>query len=75
MRISMLLFVLCLAACTTQPTLEELEAEALETGDWDAVEERERQQNVRRERTAPGCPDGQTKMCVELGASNECRCE
>ena len=37
------ILALCLlVGCSTRPTIEELEAEALDTGDWSAVEKRQR---------------------------------
>jgi hypothetical protein len=47
-----------LAGCATGPTLEQLEADALMTGDWSLVEKREQQLRRRQMRAAYQCPNG-----------------
>jgi len=41
--------------CAQRPTLDQLEDEALATGEWTAVERREEIIKKRLEATAPGC--------------------
>lgn len=65
--------VAALAACAGRPTLEELEAEALRTGDWSAVEQRERRRLILRQRES-GCPDGFTRVCTGPEIQAQCRC-
>ncbi len=69
-----ILFTLVVVAgCALNPTLEQLEAEAMTTGDWTAVERREEVIKERREKTAPGCWVG-TKVCFEELSGIECYC-
>lgn len=73
MRTTILILVLIMAGCVSRPTLEELEDEALQTGNWEAVEHREKMMDKRGEND-PVCPAGQVKYCVESGQKVECRC-
>ena len=70
------LVLLCclLGGCGTYHTLEELEAQALVTGDWSAVEQRERILAKRRQRHAQVCPTGKTLFCEQWGATEKCTC-
>jgi hypothetical protein len=63
-----------LVGCAGRPTLEQLEAEALTTGDWTAVEERESLLRRTGRMTASSCPEGTMRMCVEDGGRVDCRC-
>ena len=45
MRITVLLLMLFLAACASRPSMEELEDQAMASGDWSAVEAREKPMN------------------------------
>lgn len=72
--VGVVLLLLCLAGCGTYQTLEELEQEALLTGDWSAVEKRERIIAKRRQRSGPMCPAGRTKYCERWGANERCSC-
>ena len=74
MRTIVWLMVWLAVGCTSSPTLEELEDEALRTGNWEAVERRERLMERRNGPAAPNCAKGQTKYCVEDGFSVECTC-
>ena len=74
MRLVLLITVLVLAGCSSRPTLEELEDEALVTGDWTAVESREQMLERRRDRTGNACPGEQIKACYGAGVSTECYC-
>jgi len=70
-----ILFTLAIvASCALQPTLEQLEGEALTTGDWTAVERREEKIKEWLELSAPGCPKGLNKYCVEEQSGIQCYC-
>ncbi len=75
---SILLVSLLLGACATPPTMEELEAQAWQTGDWSAVERREealaRRAARRAQNASPACPDGAIQYCEERIGTMECRC-
>jgi hypothetical protein len=63
MRSISIIFALCvLAGCAAGPSLEELTAEALQTGDWSLVEKREARIAARRQ-PAPKCPPGAVAYC------------
>jgi len=68
-----LLFIL-LGACAPIPTLDELQSEALQTGDWSEVERRENIIRVRQARTGPQCPDGAIGYCEQSGGDVQCGC-
>ena len=74
MKISGILLLIFLVACSNQPTLDELEAEALQTGDWSAVEERETLLRRTGLISKLDCPDGTMEMCVDDGGKETCRC-
>lgn len=63
-----------LAGCGSYQTMEQLEAHALSTGDWTAVERRERIIQKRKMRDGIRCPPGMTGVCESQGASNRCSC-
>ena len=67
---------LCLlVGCTARPTLEELETEAMATGDWAAVEKRERMDR-RMGLVDPDnqCPNGKVLLCNKKGEHEDCEC-
>ena len=70
-----LLTVAVLTGCASQPSLQELEAQALQSGDWSAVEARER--SLAR-RNGPGssdaCPRGKALVCNERLEEPSCYC-
>jgi hypothetical protein len=71
--VGVLVFCL-LVGCASRPTLEELKAEASVTGDWSAVEKRERmnrKMNVQAERQ---CDPGLMLMCSKRTAKEICSC-
>lgn len=74
-KISCLVVLVGLAACASRPTVEELEDEALATGDWSAVEERE-QMDRKMGRYIPDeeCPNGEALYCEKKGEREECNC-
>jgi len=67
---------LCLlVGCTARPTLEELEAEALETGDWAAVEKRERMDKKWGVvQTDSKCPGNKVEICQTKVEQEICDC-
>ncbi|MDH4126263.1 MAG: hypothetical protein OEW64_11690 [Gammaproteobacteria bacterium] len=74
MRTYVLIALLSLAGCSSTHTLEELEAEAIASGDWSEVEKRERV--LRQQKRTPEfqCQEGYTLVCVDSGAGEECLC-
>ena len=74
MKVMSVLALLVLIGCSASPTLEELEDEAIVTGDWSAVEERERLLARKRKHQAPDCPSGFASTCYEVGLKVECGC-
>ncbi|MDX1509041.1 MAG: hypothetical protein R3358_12220 [Woeseiaceae bacterium] len=75
MRVLLLLGVFLLTAgCGNYLTLEELEEQALTTGDWSAVEKRERIIAKRKARRALNCPAGYMAYCETMMANKKCTC-
>ena len=69
-----ILAILFAAGCSAYVPLEQLEAEALVTGDWSKVEERQRIIARRNLRSSIACPAGTIGYCeVEVG-SQRCSC-
>ena len=62
------------AGCGTYSTLEELEQQALITGDWSAVEQRERVIARRKARRGLNCPAGYMAYCETMIAKKRCTC-
>lgn len=70
-----LVLALCLlAGCTAGPTLEQLEATALVTGDWSAVEARERSVQRRKMRSGSYCQPGYIAVCERWVSEERCTC-
>ena len=74
MKVMVLMGLCLIAGCGTYPTLEQLEAEALVTGDWSAVEQREFILERRRQRAGPNCPDGYIGFCSDRTIELRCTC-
>ena len=75
MRGMVIVFALCvLAGCSTGPTLEQLEAEALITGDWSLVEKREATIARRNQRYGVSCPSGTVSYCQTFMSESRCKC-
>ena len=68
--------VLCwLVGCSARPTIEELEAEALRTGDWTAVEKRERiDKKWGVVMTDSECRGVYVRLCQTKSAHEFCEC-
>jgi len=54
--------------------MDQLEDQALASGDWSAVERREEINKKRGLTGVAECPDHQVKVCVEHGSSDDCFC-
>ena len=63
-----------LEGCGTYHTLEELEQEAMLTGDWSQVERRERKIAERAIKKRHSCPGGRARLCQSSGAIHRCGC-
>jgi len=68
------LSTLLLVACADFRTLEELEFAALQSGDWSAVDRREK--NIARREAQRGiqCPAGKIPVCDQRGQRTSCNC-
>ncbi|MDJ0910815.1 MAG: hypothetical protein QNI99_16665 [Woeseiaceae bacterium] len=66
--------MLLLSGCGTFQSMEELERQAMLTGDWSAVEQRERILAQREERRGLQCPSGHVSYCERYVGRQECRC-
>ncbi|MGI9271439.1 MAG: hypothetical protein ACR2QT_06670 [Woeseiaceae bacterium] len=69
-----LIALVLVAGCAARQSLEELEDEAMQTGEWDAVERREEVVKKSLESRGPGCPPRHTKHCVEEQSGIQCYC-
>jgi hypothetical protein len=66
--------ILGLSACGTTPSLEELEHQAMLTGDWSEVEKRERMIMRREARRGIECGDGMIGYCQGSFGRERCTC-
>jgi len=66
--------ILFAAGCSVAPTMEELETQAMLTGDWGAVEKRERAVARRMAQAPVQCPNGYTAICEIRFAQRNCAC-
>lgn len=74
MKVWVILGVLCLSGCGSFVTMEELERQAALSGDWSAVEKRERIIAKRRARRGPSCPRGLVAACEHRAGDIRCSC-
>ena len=74
MKIATVFVLFFLVGCAARPTLDELETQAFATGDWSAVESRERSDARRAARFGNQCPSGYTSYCENHYGSKECAC-
>lgn len=65
---------LTLSACGSFQSMEELERQAMLTGDWSAVEQRERVLARREQQRGQQCPSGYVSYCQKYVGRSECRC-
>ena len=66
--------LLLLTGCGTYVPLEELRAQALQSGDWTAVERREAVLAKRDIRRGTACPKGTMLMCESRVGNRKCHC-
>jgi hypothetical protein len=69
-----ILALVLMAGCGTFTPLEQLEEAALLTGDWSAVEQRERIMARSQFWAGPQCQGEQIHFCHTSGASTNCEC-
>jgi hypothetical protein len=74
MKSAVLVASVIFVGCAPRPPLEQLEDEALVTGDWAAVERREEMTKDRLEAAGPSCSAGERKRCVEEQSGIQCYC-
>jgi len=74
MKILGLLAILFVAGCAARPSMQELETQAMFTGDWSAVNSRERSILRRQERMGTECPNNYIKYCSGTGFNPRCSC-
>lgn len=72
--IGVVLALCLLGGCSTYYSLEELEQQAMLTGDWSQVEERESILAKRAQRLGTSCPTGSVRYCENRGDGNRCAC-
>ena len=75
MRTLSIVALIFLVGCAGRPTLEELEAEASVSGDWKAVEQRERMIERMSVQTEAECAEGLVYYCQTKGHREICSCE
>jgi len=63
-----------LVGCAEVRTLEELELAAMQSGDWSAVERRERAVARRAQRGSTLCPSGSIPVCDQRPGETRCHC-
>lgn len=74
MRAILFAGVLLLGGCAGTVPIAELQRQAMLTGDWSAVEQRERRLARRAERNGPNCGSGFVSYCVATGGDGRCSC-
>lgn len=74
MKILSLVVFCVLAGCAGRPSLEELENQAVASGDWSGVEQREESLQRQNKKIGPECPEETTSVCLEQGMSVSCEC-
>ena len=74
MKILSVLVLILMAGCTVSPTMDELEAQAMLTGDWSVVEKREQSIARRKFRNGGDCPHNYMKYCESGLGEKRCTC-
>ncbi len=69
-----ILTLIYLVGCVPTVPLEQLETQALVTGDWTAVEQRERVIARRKARAGIDCPAGLIGYCETFASQRRCTC-
>lgn len=64
-----------LVGCAKMKTLEELEFAALESGDWSAVEQREKKIERRKRQRGVTCGSGLIALCEKRVRGMNCQCQ
>ena len=72
--IGIFILILMLGGCAAVPTLEELEDQAVLTGDWSQVEKRERIIARRQAREPLDCAKGYISYCETRIVNTQCKC-
>ncbi len=74
--IGILILLVILGGCAAVPSLEELEDQAMLTGDWSQVEKRERliERRMAREQELPDCGAGFVSFCERQVGQDRCGC-
>ncbi len=75
MKYISLLVLIALVGCASRPTTEELELDAAKTGDWSAVDDRERMNEKMRVAPELKCPEHLMLICIINGEHEECYCQ
>ncbi|MDJ0698896.1 MAG: hypothetical protein QNJ07_03490 [Woeseiaceae bacterium] len=73
-KTGILMLASLLVACTATPTMEQLEYQAMLSGDWSEVEKRERIIERRANRRGPQCPAGYIAYCERDFGQQNCVC-
>ena len=73
-NVTILICISFLSGCAAAVPMAELEAEALRSGDWSAVEKRERLLAKRDRNKIGSCPRGATNLCVKKMGDMVCQC-
>ena len=74
MKGMIIVILVLLAGCSAHISLEQLESEALMSGDWSRVEQRERMIARRSFHSSLNCPPGTMGFCQKGGAREKCGC-
>ena len=74
LKTTLLALVVVLTGCASIKSMQELEAEALRTGDWSAVHQREQILARQAARRTPVCPAGTMSYCEKVAAERVCAC-
>jgi len=74
MKIATVFVLFLLVGCAAQPTMDELQTQAFISGDWSAVEARERAVARRALRSGNHCPAGYVAYCDESFGDTRCSC-
>lgn len=69
-----ILTLIFLVGCVPMVSLDQLETQALLTGDWTAVEKRERVIAKRKAREGIDCPAGLIGYCETFAFQRRCTC-
>ena len=74
MKILGVFALLLLVGCGSMPSMQQLEQQAFLSGDWTAVEKRERSLLRRKQRSLVQCPAGQIAICEGHMRIERCSC-